>query len=42
MATYLGKLKGKYAENRNNLHFKGEEQEVNLKFHNMDVLICKI
>jgi len=42
MATYLGKLKGKYVENRNNLHFKGGEQEDNLKLHNINVLICKI
>lgn len=36
-----GKLKGKYVENRNNLHFE-EEQEDNLKFCNTAVLICEI
>lgn len=32
MVTYLSKLKGRYAENRKDLHVKGEEEEETLDF----------
>lgn len=32
MVTYLSKLKGRYAENRQDLHVKEEEEEETLDF----------
>lgn len=40
MVTYLGKLKGRYAENRKNLHVKGEEEEEETLYFTTKLYLC--